>query len=122
GVSKVLGNGNMTSFWNDTWVGDQPLGLRFPRLFSMSLQQQENVYQMGRMELGGWRWNLIWRRNFFSWETSIYDQFLAVIDEFQPVDQEDSWQWRADPSVGFTAKSVYFILITLQRPAVQLNQ
>ncbi|GAU42698.1 hypothetical protein TSUD_43080 [Trifolium subterraneum] len=112
GVYKVLGNGNMTRFWVDTWVGEQPLASRFPRLFSISLQQQENVNQLGTMVANCWRWALTWRRNFFSWEIPIYQQLLELIHGFQPKDQEDSWRWRADSGAGFTAKSAYLKLIT----------
>lgn len=26
---KKIGNGNRTSFWNDTWLGDSPLATQF---------------------------------------------------------------------------------------------
>jgi hypothetical protein len=38
-VYKVMGNGNDTSFWIDVWAGNQSLATRFPRLFSILLQQ-----------------------------------------------------------------------------------
>jgi hypothetical protein len=120
GISKVLGNGNTTSFWTDTWRGDIPLALRFPRLFSISLQQHDKVSQMGLMDVTGWRWVLIWRRNFFSWEIPLFNELLAVIDGFQPLDREDRWQWRADITAGFTAKSAYHTLIKLQSHETQL--
>ncbi|MCH85694.1 LINE-1 reverse transcriptase like [Trifolium medium] len=103
GVAKVLGNGNMTCFWNDTWVGDQSLAQRFPRLFSISVQQHQKVSHMGRLEDVGWRWELSWRREFFLWEIPIYNEFLTVIDGFLPISQDDCWRWRADPG-GFYAE------------------
>ncbi|WJX73199.1 hypothetical protein P8452_57009 [Trifolium repens] len=67
----------------------------------------------------GWRWNLTWRRNFFSWEIPLFHEMLGVIEGFQPLDCEDSWQWRADPTAGFTSKSAYHALINLQNNVKQ---
>lgn len=35
-IVHVIGNGEATSFWNDTWVGTSPLKNAFPRLFALS--------------------------------------------------------------------------------------
>jgi hypothetical protein len=43
------------------WLGDQSLGLRFPRLFGVSLNQENVVSEVGGWENGGWRWRLDWR-------------------------------------------------------------
>ncbi|MCI28346.1 hypothetical protein A2U01_0049546, partial [Trifolium medium] len=107
GVSKKLGNGRLTDFWNERWVGNQSLRACFPRLFSMSTQQYSKISEMGRMGVDGWRWDLTWRREFFAWEEPIFQEFLAVIDGFQQGDQQDSWRWISDPDEGFTAKSAY---------------
>jgi hypothetical protein len=121
GISKMLGNGINTNFWTDTWLGETSLANQFPRLFSISLQQCNTVNQMGIFEGADWRWVLNWRRNFFSWEVPLYHDFLAAITFFQPRDCDDSWQWRADPAVGFTAKSAYYSLIKCQPPGTQLS-
>lgn len=34
-----IGNRKRARFWLDTWTGDRPLAEKFPRLFSMSEQQ-----------------------------------------------------------------------------------
>ncbi|MCH80988.1 F-box family protein [Trifolium medium] len=52
----------------------------------------------------------------------MYQQLLAVIDEFQPADQEDSWRWRLNPQFGYTAMSAYQNLILLHRPEAVFNQ
>jgi hypothetical protein len=53
-IGKKVGIGNSTSFWNEHWIGDQTLRQRFPRLFGISLQRDEVICNMGRMELGHW--------------------------------------------------------------------
>jgi hypothetical protein len=46
-VRKKLVCGNSIKFWKNIWVGDQTLEQLFPRLFSMSAQQDEVVRDMG---------------------------------------------------------------------------
>ncbi|MCI80767.1 hypothetical protein A2U01_0102038, partial [Trifolium medium] len=36
GVAKMVGNGHMTSFWFDHWLGGAPLRTLFQRLFLVS--------------------------------------------------------------------------------------
>ncbi|CAJ2637211.1 unnamed protein product [Trifolium pratense] len=43
GVIKKLGNGVCTRFWWDTWIGEVPLNVRFPRLFSITTQKDALV-------------------------------------------------------------------------------
>jgi hypothetical protein len=38
-VEIRIGSGNFTSFWSDVWVGNQPLQIRFSRLFNISNQK-----------------------------------------------------------------------------------
>jgi hypothetical protein len=35
-LSRKIGNGLSTRFWLDCWLGDNPLSVRYPRLFSIS--------------------------------------------------------------------------------------
>jgi len=42
-----LGNENQIRFWNDKWVGNLLLKEKFPRLYSMSLNKESLVCEMG---------------------------------------------------------------------------
>jgi hypothetical protein len=121
GVDKIVGNMQRTSFWQEAWVGNQSLAARFPRLFSVSMQQQGMISQMGRMEASSWQWNLFWRREFFEWEVPMFQELLGLIEGFQPLQEEDRWRWKADPDVGLTAKSAYQTLLLLQRQEGELS-
>jgi hypothetical protein len=44
----------------------------FPRLFSISLQRDANIKDMGVWASGVWIWQLKWRRPFFAWEEEMY--------------------------------------------------
>jgi hypothetical protein len=57
-VSRVVGNGRVTRFWTDVWVGGLLFGDRFYRLFDLSLNKKLCVFDMcqlgwGRMERRG---------------------------------------------------------------------
>nr|GEW88245.1 RNA-directed DNA polymerase, eukaryota [Tanacetum cinerariifolium] len=40
---KRVGNGLLTRFWSDIWLGDTQLRLLFPRIFSLELNKESNV-------------------------------------------------------------------------------
>lgn len=61
----MLEDGNDTRFWDDTWVGEEPLKLIFPRLYNLSQDKEGRVGEMGEWKEGVWRWKWRWRRNFF---------------------------------------------------------
>jgi len=46
--TKLLTMGNQHFFLHDIWLGGKPLSLKLPRLFSLSLQRNNKVSQMGR--------------------------------------------------------------------------
>jgi hypothetical protein len=107
---KKVGNGRNTKFWKEIWVGDQPLCIKFPRLFSMSTQQEEVVGDMGNWVENRWRWNLLWRRSFFQWEETLYRQLEEILASFHFLEHDDCWLWRENLDDGFTVKSCYELL------------
>lgn len=40
---KIIGNGEDTSFWFDTWCGDSPLAVRCKRLFDLTFDKNITV-------------------------------------------------------------------------------
>jgi hypothetical protein len=67
-IEHKIGNGMLTRFWRDVWIGDSPLCIKFPRLFSLSLQKDVCVGEFLKVEDDRRWWNFIWRRNLFQWE------------------------------------------------------
>jgi hypothetical protein len=61
-VTKKIGNGALTSFWVDNWIGDSPLKDRFPRLFSISNQKEASVAEIWDPGIGEFGWRFNWRR------------------------------------------------------------
>jgi hypothetical protein len=103
---KQLGRGNSIKFWKDVWVGDQTLEQRFPRLFSISSQQEEMVMGMGSWINGVWRWRLLWRRTFFVWEETLRLELDGLLNPIGITQAEDRWVWRPNIDDGFSVKSL----------------
>jgi hypothetical protein len=78
-VKKIVGNGRTIRFWRDVWVAGLSLEERFPRLFSISNQQDAMLSDVGWWEDGIWIWGLLWRRNFFVWEENLLLQLRQVL-------------------------------------------
>ncbi|MCH80347.1 ribonuclease H protein [Trifolium medium] len=115
-VSKKVGMGNSVKFWKDVWVGNQSLEHRFPRLFGISVQQNEMVQNMGVWMNGEWRWELLWRRQFFVWENELVRELGEVINTPLLSEEVDRWVWKPNEEQGFSVKSLYLWLDPLLGP------
>ncbi|GAU23240.1 hypothetical protein TSUD_172690 [Trifolium subterraneum] len=107
---KKMGCGNTIKFWKDVWVGNQSLEHRFPRLYSISDQQDKLVQEVGSRINGMWRWGLMWRRNFFVWEEDLLNELEEVIKNVVITEVGDSWVWSPNVDEGFSVKSLYLTL------------
>ncbi|GAU28852.1 hypothetical protein TSUD_21890 [Trifolium subterraneum] len=117
-MSRVLGNGNSTRFWLDCWLGNRPLCEQFPRLFSISLQQEGTVSDFWADSGGVYRWEFRWRRRLFVWE----DELLLSLRDVLPMglafsEVEDEWLWRLEDDGMFSVSSVYRHLSCVFSPA-----
>ncbi|KAK2426239.1 hypothetical protein P8452_40952 [Trifolium repens] len=115
-VTKIVGRGNLCKFWKDIWVGNQSLEHRFPRLFSMSVQQGETITEVGSWMNRVWRWELRWRRGFFVWEEQLLHELEDVIHNVNIVDTDDRWVWNPDLVGGFSVKTLYVHLDSVLLP------
>jgi hypothetical protein len=61
----IIDDGSDTIFWHHHWCVAGPLAVAFPRLFSISLQPEETIKDIGVWSSGSWLWQLKWRRPFF---------------------------------------------------------
>ncbi|MCH88363.1 LINE-1 reverse transcriptase like, partial [Trifolium medium] len=106
-IYSSLGNGAQTSFWCDKWIGDASLSVRFPRLFSLSLQKEAFIREVVVIEDNTKNWNLVWRRRLFQWEEDSLNQLLVMLEEVRLSHEEDKWRWSFDPEGCFSVKSAY---------------
>jgi hypothetical protein len=115
GVVKKMGNGVDTRFWDDAWVGNESLRVRFPRLFSISTQKLAtiaNLWNSNGME----GWNLMWRRRLFAWETTLMEEFLLLINSVRVTEEGDRWVWLGGEGDNFSVKSAYAKVSNLMLP------
>ncbi|GKV52014.1 hypothetical protein SLEP1_g58623 [Rubroshorea leprosula] len=111
GFKRVIGEGKITSFWKDVWVGEQELMKILPRLFSLSTGKNNSIHGMGTWSNGKWRWTFFWRRQLYEWEKELEEALLKMLEHVQPVEgKKDKWQWHYDKEGKYKVKDVYNFL------------
>jgi hypothetical protein len=107
GVTKKVGNGHMTSFWLDPWLGGAPLNTQFERLFQVSAHSTSTVGEMENWVEGRWIWDLNWRRNLFVSEVNLLESLLEIWNHSTISAADDSWFWKHDPTGHYSVKSTF---------------
>ncbi|CAJ2675195.1 unnamed protein product [Trifolium pratense] len=118
-ISRKVGNGETTSFWLDKWVGNSTLASLFPRLFSISIDKQSMVSDLGECVNGAWQWNLIWRRRIFEWEKELVEQLFQLLHTAVLSENSDCWVWKPGEGGSFSVRSAYLVLE--EELSVQVN-
>jgi hypothetical protein len=108
-LSHCLGNGALTSFWLDKWIGNELLSVTFPRLFLLSIAKEAKIGDLVTVEDEHITWNLGWRRALFLWEEELVNNLLVSLEVVTLSSREDRWRWKWDP-VGFSVKSAFEVL------------
>ena len=76
--------------------------------FSISLDQDWKVGELGTQVGLEWSWRLIWRRNRFEWERKQEDeQLMALSNVHMNREAKDLKVWEGEDSNQFTVKSTY---------------
>ena len=76
-----VGCGDKFKFWEDAWMrGEESLLARYPRLYSISSQQNQYIQQMGAFRDNGWEWDFRWRRPMFDNEVDMAASFLREVE------------------------------------------
>ncbi|KAE8680777.1 hypothetical protein F3Y22_tig00111366pilonHSYRG00071 [Hibiscus syriacus] len=101
-----IGNGKSIYFWSDTWNGDFPLKLLFPRIFALSSNKLGKVADFGSFGSSGWVWNIMTRRNLCDWEV---EQLVGLLDSLKNINLvqslEDSLLWVGSEDGQFSVKA-----------------
>jgi len=63
-----VGDEKVIRLWEDLWLGDAPLKLKYHRLYLLSEDKEKRIQQLGVWEHSMWKWNMQWRRMLFEWE------------------------------------------------------
>jgi len=78
-VHWKLGRGDKVRFWEDVWIGDTSLKSLFQRLYSLSVNQEHKIEDVGAWEGSEWKWKLEWRRDRFEWESELEANLFEFI-------------------------------------------
>lgn len=121
-VLRRVGNGTSTRFWHDTWVGNQPLIMAFPRLFLVSTQQNGLIANCGSLVGGVWSWCLMWTQRLFVWEEALLLDLMLLLQPIAMSLVEDRWWWHRDNSGSYTAvRPTYAVLLEDSSAALGLS-
>jgi hypothetical protein len=89
------------------WLGDVPLEVAFPRLFSLSNYKDHMVRDLWGTDDS---WSFSWRRNLFRWEEDLVASLLDLLEPVVFSPEDDCWRWLDDVDEGFSIKSSYKLL------------
>lgn len=84
GMKNSISNGRSLKFWLDSWCELVPLKDKHPRLYNISTQKQNLIYEMGFWRGEAWIWKLSWRRSLFDWEKEELYELEQTIDRCKP--------------------------------------
>jgi hypothetical protein len=104
------------SFWNDTWIGDEPFSVRFPTLFEKSSDTDLKIAQAYSEE--GWR--IPFRRNLGKDDMQAWHDLCALVEEIDLEDVSDKISWQLEPSSRFSVRSLYLDLC--KAPTIKLTK
>jgi len=109
-----VGDGNATLFWQDIWVGEVPLKLKFPRLYELAINKMCSVAEakrdIGAVGAGG----RVWRRHLFSWEEeSVRECSILLSNTVLQDNVHDGWRWLLDPIHSYSVRGAYHFLTTI---------
>jgi len=100
--------GDKIRFWEDFWCGGGSLLSKYPRMFSLSLDQGKKVVEVGGWEDSEWRWRLRWRRVRFQWEEEQEEEMYQYISTIRfSKEVNDAQVWGGDALGEFLVRSVY---------------
>ena len=104
GAIHKVGDGSLTSFWSDVWLGQSPLKIQFSDLFRICTDPSAMVADC--YADNGWLINF--RRSLSLEENVSWVELLSILQNVN-LDQEvrDDVTWALDNSKIFTTKSLY---------------
>ena len=87
----IIGNGTNTRFWEDTWLGETPLALQYPSLYSIVQRRDAYVATI----LQSIPLNIHFRRTLAGnrWEAWLH--LVSRLMEVQLSHQPDQLRWKA---------------------------
>jgi hypothetical protein len=105
--SFAIGNGHLTRFWEDTWLGQTPLADQYPSLYSIVRRRNVLVSDV----LANNPLNVEFRRIL---SDAKWDAWIHLVQRLLSInlnDEEDKFVWKLSDSGSFSVKSMYITTI-----------
>jgi hypothetical protein len=96
-------SGHQTRFWQDCWMGECPLKVLFPNIFSIALHPDIDVYQA--FTEGQWR--ILFRRQLRGIYGVEWEQLQGMLMEVNLGEGRDKMFWALEQSRKYTSGSLY---------------
>lgn len=110
-MCRKFGNGKTIRLWDDVWIGVCCLKDLFPRLYTIAMNNNAWVYDLGKWVGDKWEWEWRWRRDFFVWKEESYEMFQGILKEVSPSKvTEDEWFWKEGNLGVYSVKSAYQLI------------
>jgi hypothetical protein len=105
--SMEIGNGHITRFWEDSWLGDRPLCDQYPSLYRIVNHTNLTVaHVMASTPL-----NIGFRRSLSGDQWDRWAHLVMRLMSIQLCDRDDKFRWKLTSSGAFTVKSMYLDLL-----------
>jgi len=72
-----LGDGKYIRFWEDKWLDNKVLRVKFLRLFSIANEKSASLSQVSFWNNDTWYWKVACRSNLFEWEIGEENQLTS---------------------------------------------
>ena len=119
GMIVKVENGSSVRFWHDNWCEGGQLKRVVPRLFTISLQKNCLISQMGTWNDGAWSWNLRWRRILYDWELDDLQRLTRLIELNKPNSgMADGLYWKHSGDLYFPVKQIGAIMYDTHTPTL----
>ena len=113
----IVGNGQSTRFWEDTWLGDSPLAMQYPSLYNIVQRKQYFVSTvMGTVPL-----NIQFRRSLVGTRWTSWVHLVRRLMDINLSEEHDRLTWKLTSSGVFTVKTMYMDLINSETIPKSLN-
>lgn len=115
-VESRIGDGRDTLFWEDEWLGNQSLKVRFPRLYHLSSNRGAKISDMGQWMEGAWRWEVRWRREPRERGREMVEELVETLTSIRLIQGKvDRWEWKGMTGGGFSVSKAYEVIEQVRR-------
>ncbi|KAJ0545597.1 putative RNA-directed DNA polymerase [Helianthus annuus] len=110
-LKSIVGMGEKTLFWVDTWIGNEPLKVQFPNLYQLSSKKKAKIKDVYRSINGGIIWDWGWIRTPNSVEEKQeMDTLKERLQQQKMTQTGDIWVWKNYENQEFCVKNVKLAL------------